>query len=380
MIYLTTGANGAGKTLLTLFDVRAQQLRENRPVYFHGFEAGQQLLDWGWQSFDPKKWQDLPDGSICVMDEAQNEFPMRVAGSAVPDYVNAIAQFRRKRGFDFWIITPHPRLLDVFIRRLVESPSWHRHLKRTFGADVVSELKFNFVNVDCDKPGSGEKGTVSMRPYPKEVYGWYKSASLHTGKKKIPRQVYVLGAIVLAIPVLGWVAWSKLGTTQMREASKPESGSQVATVAPRQGPMSAAEYAQSFKPRIPGLPHTAPRYDGVTAPQQAPMPVACVQSAKRCQCYSQQATLMAVPRELCTQIVAGGFFRDDIPASHSLESGLRQGGPAKPGDGTSTGYGVQPHGQLSYRPPNAQSLAAYVAPVRETRAGGAAATGARSAP
>ncbi|MBN9411380.1 MAG: hypothetical protein J0H69_19730 [Burkholderiales bacterium] len=379
MIYLTSGANGAGKTLLTLYDVRAQQLKENRPVYFNGFEAGQQLLDWGWQKFDPKEWQALPDGSICVMDEAQNEFPMRQAGSAVPDYVNAIAQFRRKRGFDFWMVTPHPRLLDVFIRRLIESPSWHRHLKRNFGADVVSELKFNFVNVDCDKPGSGDKGTVTTRLYPKEVYNWYRSASLHTGKKKLPRQFWILCAVAVAIPVFGWFAWQRVGKTKLTEKAEAQP---IATAAPagRQGPMSADEYAQSFKPRVPGLPHTAPRYDGVTAPQQAPMPVACVQTVARCQCYSQQATLMAVPRELCAQIVAGGFFRDDIPASHSLESGLRQGGPAKPGDGTSTGYGVQPHAELSYRPPAAQSLAAYVAPVRETQAGGAAATGARSAP
>ncbi|CAN7485653.1 zonular occludens toxin domain-containing protein [Acidovorax sp. LjRoot74] len=84
MIYLTTGGNGAGKTLFTLKDVREQQLKENRPVYFHGFKAKQVLLDWGWQEFDPKRWQDLPDGSICVMDECQNEFPAKVQGE-LPD-------------------------------------------------------------------------------------------------------------------------------------------------------------------------------------------------------------------------------------------------------------------------------------------------------
>jgi len=53
MIYLTTGGNGAGKTLFTLYDVRKQQLAENRPVYYCGFTAGEQLIDWGWQEFNP---------------------------------------------------------------------------------------------------------------------------------------------------------------------------------------------------------------------------------------------------------------------------------------------------------------------------------------
>ena len=95
MIYLTTGANGAGKTLLTLKDVRAQQLKENRPVYYHGFDMDEaKAAEFGWQKFDPKKWQDLPDGSICIMDECQNEFPLRRSGAEVPDYVQAIAQLQ----------------------------------------------------------------------------------------------------------------------------------------------------------------------------------------------------------------------------------------------------------------------------------------------
>ena len=185
MIYLTTGANGAGKTLITLYDVRQQQLKENRPVYYHGFDMHEEKVkEFGWQKFDPKKWQDLPDGSICIMDECQNEFPIRRSGSEVPDYVNAIAQHRRRRGFDFWMISPHPSLIDVFVRRLIDKPSWHRHMKRAFGADMVSELKFSAPDMKCEEPGAGARAEVTMRPYPKDVYTWYRSASLHTGKKK----------------------------------------------------------------------------------------------------------------------------------------------------------------------------------------------------
>ncbi|MBH2042677.1 MAG: zonular occludens toxin [Comamonadaceae bacterium] len=315
MIYLTTGGNGAGKTLLTLKDVRDQQLKENRPVYFHGFKAKQVLLDWGWQEFDPKKWQDLPDGSICVMDECQNEFPAKIQGE-LPDYVNAVAQHRRRRGFDFWMITPHPSLINVNIRRLIESPSWHRHLKRTAGAAMVSELKFNFAEIKCEQPGSGARGVVTMRAYPKEVYDWYDSASLHTGKVRIPKQVWMLAACALLVPTLGYFAFTKVYsnvTKQAKPAQAAASGAGSAVAAPVAAPgriLTAMEYIDQRKPRLPDFAHTAPAYDDVTKPTEAPYPAACVQMGKTCKCYTQQATLLQVSGAVCLQIVAQGFFMD----------------------------------------------------------------------
>ena len=314
MIYLSTGGNGAGKTLFTLKDVRDQQLKENRPVYFHGFTPKPILLEWGWQEFDPKKWQDLPDGSICIFDECQNEFPAKIQGE-LPDYINAVAQYRRKRGFDFWMITPHPSLIHVNIRRLIESPSWHRHFKRLFGSEMVSELQFNFAELKCEQPGAGARGTVSTRKYPKEVYDWYESASLHTGKRRIPKQVWLLAACAVAIPVLGYYGFK--GAT--RGGAKPAESAavsvqQAAADARPMGPartvMTAAEYVSSFKPRLSDFVHTAPRYDEVTKPVIAPYPAACVSAKNRCDCYTQQGTKMAVSAEVCGQIVRNGYFVD----------------------------------------------------------------------
>jgi zona occludens toxin len=314
VIYLTTGGNGAGKTLITLKDVRDQQLKENRPVYFHGFRAKQVLLDWGWQEFDPKKWQDLPDGSICVMDECQNEFPAKVQGE-LPDYINAVAQHRRRRGFDFWMITPHPSLIHVNIRRLIESPSWHRHLKRTFGADMVSELRFNFAELKCEQPSAGNRGQVSMRAYPKEVYNWYESASLHTGKKRLPKQVWILAAALVIVPALGYFAYSKvMGNVTKGVKPATEAGAdkptQAAPVSPASIKLSVEDWLQLRKPRLTDFPHTAPAYDEVTKPAIAPYPAACVQKGMDCLCYTQQATLMQVSGAVCLQIVKHGFFVD----------------------------------------------------------------------
>lgn len=323
MIYLTTGGNGAGKTLFTLADVRAQQVAENRPVYYHGFEALQPIKDFGWLPFEPEKWQDLPDGSICVFDECQNEFPAKIQG-ALPDYINAIAQFRRKRGFDFWLVTPHPSLIHVNVRRLIESPSWHRHMKRPAGADMVSQIKFAVANMNCEKPSSGASGQVSMRAFPKEVYGWYKSASLHTGKRQIPKQVYVLIALAVIIPALFFFAYKAVMSIGTRHDPATVSGAPVdVTVS---GSASGArldpppDYLASYVPRVPGLPHTASRYDDVTKPVEAPYPAACISMGSKCKCYTQQGTVLPTTLDICKQVVAGGFFMEWNP-NHSTGGG-----------------------------------------------------------
>jgi zona occludens toxin len=319
MIYLSTGANGAGKTLITLFDVRAQQLAEDRPVYYHGFKPLQPIIDFGWQPFDPRKWQDLPDGSICIFDEAQNEMP--ASREAIPDWINAIAQFRRARGFDFWIITPHPTMIHPNVRKLIESPSWHRHFKRTFGAEMVSELRFNFAETRCELPGAGKRAQVTMRAYPKQVYTWYQSTTLNTAKRVIPKQLYVLAACLLMVPFLGYLAYQQTIGSKLEQtpppSTSPAPGGQPSAGASGSGSDEGPDYFASYTPRISGIPHTAPRYDEFTKPQQVPYPAACMSMGKRCECFSTQATRLPVPQDICAQVVAGGYFIEWLPPAAS---------------------------------------------------------------
>lgn len=331
MIYFTTGANGACKTLMTIWDVRQQQLKEpHRPVFYNGFEMVQKYADeFGWKPFDPRKWQDLPDGSICIMDECQNEFPKRGVRDAVPDYVNAVAQFRRKRGFDFWMIAPHPSLVDDFIRKLIASPSYHRHFKRIFGAEMSNELKFDAVDLKCEERNSGKRAQCTTRNFPKEAYAWYRSASLHTGKRQIPKQLYVFGACLLLVPAMIWGAFSMV-TSNGKAAQDNASASSMAAPGALQRPMTTAEYVDSHNPRIGGFPHTAPRYDDITKPVVAPYPAACLVMAGECRCYSQQATRLVASNEVCREIAEKGFFVDwqqPMPASPQPE---RIASPASP--------------------------------------------------
>jgi zona occludens toxin len=97
--------------------------------------------------------------------------------------------------------------------------------------------------------------------------------------------------------------------------------------------LTKAEYLLANEPRIAGLAYTAPIYDKVTEPEEAPVPVACIESAsKGCKCYSQQATLLSMPQDLCRQIVRNGFF-----LAFSIDKKSR--------DGVLTSTGQRPKGQ-----------------------------------
>ena len=182
---------------------------------------------------------------------------------------------------------------------------------------MVSELKFNFVEMKCEQPGSGARGVVTMRAYPKEVYQWYESSSLHTGKVRIPKQVWILAACALLVPSMGYFAYTKLmrnvtkGVDQSKVAAQTQPGGEV--VAPRgreRQKLTMEEYLEERTARLPSFPHTAPVFDEVTRPTEAPYPAACVQMGKTCKCYTQQATLLQVSGAVCLQIVAQGFFMD----------------------------------------------------------------------
>lgn len=319
-LYLTTGSNGAGKTLNVLKWVRERQLKESREVFYNGrFEL---TADFGWKAFEFKDWQTLPDGAIILLDECHNDLPVRSGSAPPPEPVRMLAEHRR-RGFDFYLITQHPQNIDLFVRRLIGSPGWHRHLKRTFGADLVSMLEWSAVNTTCEKTGAGKDAKVSLVPFPKEVYSWYKSASLHTGKVAIPKQVYVLGVLLVLIPAMFYFVFQfmKPKTPAQTSLGRTFASGQVApgqTGSSDKRVVTAAEYVAAYVPRVEGLPQSAPRYDDLEKVTSAPKPAACIHGTrpgahvKTCSCWSQQGTPLVIPVPACIQIAAGGFFDDTL--------------------------------------------------------------------
>ena len=281
-----------------------------------------------------------PDGTIFLFDECQNDFPVRT-GKDAPQYITQLAEHRR-RGFDFYLITQHPLNIDAFVRRLIGAPGWHRHHKRASGAPMVSVLEWPSVNANCEKPGSGESGTINTVLFPREVYDWYDSATLHTAKTKIPFRVWVVLAAFLLAPLLGWYAYSRFtGSMVGRDAQlaklagKDSAAGSSSASAPGVRPsavekklLTASEYAASYAPRIAGFPQSASRYDELARPTNFPRPAACLRGVRPgarvsvCKCWSQQATVIDVPDSLCKQIAAGGYFDDTLPLPRDTREGL----------------------------------------------------------
>lgn len=313
-ITLVTGLPGHGKTLYTLARFKDEAEKAGRRVFYSGIPD---LKVPGWEEFDVEKWEDLPAGSLCILDEAQFKFPTRGRGTP-PPHVEKLATHRHL-GLDFVLITQNPMLIDSFVRRLVDR---HFHVVRKFGTHFATIHEF--VNGAKDNVEKSREGSIRHEwRYPKDVFEWYKSAEVHTVKRRIPAKVWVLATIPVVLAGTIWFAWQRLnpdsvaerttGAEAISQAEGPgirQPGTEPSVAVSTFDLVSPGQYLQARMPRFAGLPHTAPIYDELTKPSVVPVPAACVSNGDRCQCYTQQATKLSVPDDVCRQIVLGGYFVD----------------------------------------------------------------------
>lgn len=324
MITLITGLPGNGKTLFALDHVlRLSHPKggEVRPVFYARIPE----VNLPWTQIDAFDWASCPAGSIVVIDEAQKAntpddpkaptlFGVRPRGAPVPPWASAL-ETHRHGGIDLVVITQDPMLLDSHDRRFVQV---HYHLMRQFGLERSTVHQFTGgvrTNVATSRTGS----IKSTFKFPRKLFGVYKSAELHTVKAAVPFRVWLFLALPFVLGALVYVAWTRLDPSRKAVPSPAPSGVQAGPLARGSGSagggsggarpvLTRAEYLEQFVPRVNGLAYTAAAYDESTKPVQAPYPAACIASAKRCQCYTQQATRLEVPADICRQVADGGFF------------------------------------------------------------------------
>jgi zona occludens toxin len=353
VIELITGLPGHGKTLYALAKYRDLP-SQGRPVYHSGIRG----LRLPWAEHPVDRWEDLPPGSVFVVDEAQFKFPTRGRGEP-PEWIARLA-VHRHGGRDLVLITQHPMLIDSFVRRLVDR---HFHVVRKFGtrwATVHEQANGCKDNVDKSRAG--------MIPhewrYPADVFALYDSAELHTVKRRIPARVFVLAAIpvvLLGITWFLWQRWTARGDGELvpgsaPAASAPAGGSAgplargVGGIGGSGDRLTPAEFAITHTPRVAGLAYTAPVYDEVTRPVQAPYPAACIATMTRCSCYSQQGTRLEVPLDLCRSLAGGGFFvawQQPAEARPGPVAALSPPAPAVGGvSGIAGSYGLDKRGSV----------------------------------
>ena len=320
MILTITGLPGNGKTLYALWWVVQWAKREGRQVWYHGIPELSPELGWfkvstqteqiNGEAIEVPQWWLCPANSIVVIDEAQKAgFGTRARGQ-VPEWARKL-ETHRHLGVDLVFITQDPSLIDAHDRRLSEL---HFHIVRKWGMQSATIHEFRPVrdNVAKTRKDSIRRGWK----FPKEVYGWYRSAEAHTHKARIPLIIWLYWSMPFIIGALAWAGWhfaidphrNKPSSSTPSAASAPAGNGNGGSSNARPV-LTAAEYQRQFYPRIPGFDYTAPAYDEVTKPQQAPYPAACVfMPSKGCRCYTQQGTMLQTPAATCKSIVDGGFF------------------------------------------------------------------------
>lgn len=299
MILLLSGQPGHGKTLRALV-LASEYKKQGRAVYVEGIKD-LDLVKTGFLPLEnPKDWEKLPDGAVIVVDECYRHFPNRSAQSRTPDYIEALARHRH-RGFDFILICQDPsKQLDPFLRGLVDA---HTHVRRKFGThNVVLKTWDHFQ----DKP-LAQDGRNQVWRYPKDVFTWYTSATMHTVKRSMPWWIF---AVIPLVVFVGYVAWHlKSGRFLRDEPATPAVAAAGATpvgVETADAPLTAEQYIARNTPRIQGQPWTAPLYDD--AQVQAKPEIYCMSSAVKCTCLTEQGTRYFIAQKVCRTMARHGNY------------------------------------------------------------------------
>lgn len=311
---LITGLPGQGKSLLAVSKV--DEWFPDRPIYYHNIKD----LQKPWIPLDnPELWYELPVGSVIVMDECQDVFPIRSGKQGVPEKCSKFERLRHS-GHNVVLITQKPRQIDIHVRELV---GCHIHLQRMMGTNRAVTFTWPKVCEAVDDERERAKAEKGIFEYPKQSFNLYKSAEVHTIKRRIPLPILFIPVAVAAVGGMGYWAYHTLigkRTQPVEQVVKDESSLVHVSKSEQLG------YLDARKPIITGLPHTAPAYAEIIRPQRAPYPAACVASASRCTCYTQDATIMDVQDSLCRHISKNGFFKDWLDKGGESQPASDSGG------------------------------------------------------
>jgi len=321
MLFLITGQPGNGKTLHTLGLV--EKLRSDpasvaigRKVYYWGIPD--LALPWEklgtdeeWlQARHPKwsgdcPWYDLPDGSIVVIDECQHVFRPRKQGAETPRRVSEF-ETHRHRGFDVFLITQHPQLIDINVRKLVGR---HIHVRRTFGQETATLLQWE-VATDPNDRAARNQALSTRWTFPKEHYAWYKSAEVHTVKKELPKKpLLILAGSVVAVALLAWFAGHRLMSQADTAEVAKSSPSSISSPMDMRGPTWSSD---AFAPRVDHWSWSQPFYDKVAEVQSAPRVTGCMlmdygNGKRECKCSNGQGVAQVRPN-VCHDFMQGRVY------------------------------------------------------------------------
>jgi zona occludens toxin len=334
MLTVITGTPGNGKTLRVIQLVEKLRKVSQRQVFY--WNIGALTLDWkplgdsatfgkAEEGVEPDTsqvdcWYDVPAGSIVVIDEAQKIFPVRKRGADVPKKVSEF-ETHRHRGIDIFLMTQNPKLIDAHVRKLTGK---HHHLRRVFGSHASHIFTWTEECADVDTRNNFSRAQDEYWKFPKELFGVYKSAEVHTHKRQLPwKWIAMVVAALILFPGLTWVAihyfrgeTAEPGLTEQQLSAALESQHrktvnevvlQVKSIL-QNNPWDS----RLHQPRVDSLDASRPFFDELVRPVSFPKIAGCgklvIGSQVTCECYSQQGTVLEMGTRQCMRYLQYGWF------------------------------------------------------------------------
>ena len=353
MIYWYTGQPGHGKTLHAidrLLDFKDQ----GRIVYACNIRQFDYARS-GVLEMTPEQFCDwpnfLPDGAVALVDEAYEHgmLPKRPPGSRLPNHVQQLAKHRH-RGLDFIFVSQSPdKQCDQFVHDLIER---HVHVRRRFGTKFVHLREFDRFE---SRPEKATPLVTRRKKLPTRPMGMYQSTELDTTERKIPWYYIALPVAAGLGLFLMYYTFGNMGkrlggedvnaSFQAANGAAPRDGASATASGVAKGsvPVSPAEYARRFIPRLPSEPWSAPAYDNaLNLPTEAPR-LFCMSSLDglnaqgeyvepTCSCLTEQGTNYELDQSTCRFVARRGQYepyRDErtdrfVDGPTQLERGREQ--------------------------------------------------------
>lgn len=320
-ISLLTSVPGGGKTSYAVWSEILKEVARGRVVYTCGIPKLKidniqlsiaQVRKWSERREIPPDPNDhdltarhellnIKEGSLIVIDEAYKVWPV-VGKAVVSDDVEHLREHRHY-GLDIFLLSQRPNFIDSTVLGLVER---HMHITpEWFGRRIYEWTEYR-----SNPTTKSIKAEAVKRPYkvPKESWDLYHSASVHIKPKKaIPRQLFFVGAVLLAAPFAVWALSQNLVAKFAPSAAVVDHGdvkplvASVAAPVPSSVPVPVAPAPEPAKPVLTPIQLVSASIDWKQV-------TACLQSENNgCVCYGKSAERLVVPKESCELAVKHGW-------------------------------------------------------------------------
>lgn len=300
MITLITATPGSGKTLYAIELIDKFLNSDNpRPIFtnIEGLQLDKFVNSDLIKQFptpdvvdkDPFDWRTCPDGSVVIYDEVQWFFSADGSRGAKVNPIITELTMSRHRGFDIFFITQMPKLLHPTARGLANE---HIHFQRSFGSKLVTKYVWQQA---VDNPTSKAEQSLaikSMITLKKKYFSYYKSASVHTHKLRIPKKIiFAVVAPLLLFSVVGYYLIKDGGLLMLSKNDEQALVDDAAT----EPPQVAADGAATIK-----LPQQTYKWSTTQAVQSIS---GCVHTEKDCACFDYEHNLMDLSVAQCLSVI-----------------------------------------------------------------------------